>query len=125
MQKRPQFVVASGSSKVGFAAIQEMAKKQEQELRKLDDEEQRMIINKRQNDDLAFLRFDAADINCLQFGDNDDDVDNNEPGKFPLDIITPGNSPPPAKGPALSSSVGLKRFGSFRYYFTVCFLLHY
>ena len=120
---------AAASAKVGFAAIQEIARKQEEALMRdmtpspvvAKTEPEKKV--KRTEDDLSFLRFDP-ESNCLK-------LDFEQPkfvakerekspaaapsresspqkvGKFPLEIKTPLQSP----------QVGLKRFGSFRYRF--------
>ena len=122
---------ASASAKVGFAAIQEIARKQEEALMRdmtpspvvakaeaLSSEKMRV---KRPEEDLSFLRFDP-ESNCLKldfeqpkFAAKEKEKSPIAPskesspqkvGKFPLEINTPLQSP----------QVGLKRFGSFRYY---------
>lgn len=122
------------TAKVGFAAIQEMARLQEEALMRESSPEagnSQRNSNSADSNDLSFLRFDP-DANCLklesyefkppmdladfELGLGSAEPESAEPkepsskpvaglSKFPLDVPTPTQSPP----------VGLRRFGSFRY----------
>ena len=102
-------------TKVGFAAVQEMARLQEDDASRDDDNND--VHDDVANDvlpvdmsDLSFLRFDP-DFNRSPVAtsqpypsQNPGKANKNIFGKFPLEIPTPVHSP----------KVGLKRFGSFR-----------
>lgn len=111
--------------KVGFAAVQEMARLQEQSLvaessKKQDSPEKAAVTSgvlPPDTSDLSFLRFNPnAGVNKIQspspppkmspsdLPPGPKGLGRNAFGKFPLEIPTPIHSP----------KVGLKRFGSFR-----------
>ena len=99
---------AASEAKVGFAAVQEMARLQEQEEQK-----------KEGSCDLSFLRFDPqSNRMTLEGGPGAQAGQERSPqayGRFPLEIPTPVHSPPPGHK--------LKRAGSFRlliFYFIFC-----
>ena len=69
----------------------------------------------------GILRFDP-DLNCLKLGKFEEKFEE-KVGKFPVDINTPGTSPP-QKAPIGEMGVGIRRFGSFRY-FTFFFFAYF
>lgn len=91
-KRAKEFEASPSRAKVGFAAIQEMARKQEEELMKddLSKELQSSCQTAKHTiaKDLNFLRFDP-DANCLKL----ESVEMAQPslgvGKFPLEVTTP------------------------------------
>ena len=104
-------------AKVGFAAIQEMARLQEAE----DEDETLMDSNPRPQHkeggcDLSFLRFDPQSNRMTLESGKSGNSSPEKPAKFPLEIPTPTRSP----------NIGhqLRRMGSWRFaFFFINFLI--
>lgn len=91
---------SSASAKVGFAAIQEMAKLQAQS----ESDEDETFVDEAQHNDLSFLRFDPkSNRMTLEAAPKAE----KSFGKFPLEIPTPVQSP--------NLGNKLRRMGSWRF----------
>lgn len=103
-------------AKVGFAAIQEMARLQEQQNNTGSGEISDVDQDNTETNDLSFLRFDPQSnrmtLEAVKAGCSSD-----KPAKFPLEIPTPVQSP--------NFGHKLRRMGSWRYIAYIIFLPFY
>ena len=107
---------STAEAKVGFAAIQEMARLQEQQNNTGSGEISDFDQDNTETNDLSFLRFDPQSnrmtLEAVKAGCSSD-----KPAKFPLEIPTPVQSP--------NFGHKLRRMGSWRYIFYIIFLPFY
>ena len=107
---------STAEAKVGFAAIQEMARLQEQQNNTGSGEISDVDQDNTETNDLSFLRFDPQSnrmtLEAVKAGCSSD-----KPAKFPLEIPTPVQSP--------NFGHKLRRMGSWRYIAYIIFLPFY
>ena len=106
-------------AKVGFAAIQEMARLQEQQNNTGSGEISDVDQDNMETNDLSFLRFDPQSnrmtLEAVKAGNSGGSSD--KPAKFPLEIPTPVQSP--------NFGHKLRRMGSWRYLYIIFFHLFF